>query len=76
MPPLDLDKDMQFEITSTFMPNLNRSQTLKILEVTQNSVVIQMDKSNGRGVFPAENFHYWIKRGSLIKLNGHHKRSS
>ncbi|WP_312886133.1 MULTISPECIES: hypothetical protein [Bacillaceae] len=76
MSSLNLDKDMQFEIKSTFAPNLYRSETLRILEVTPNSVVIQMDRSNGRGVFPADNFHYWIKRGSLIKLNDHHKRTS
>jgi hypothetical protein len=73
---LNLDKDMQFEIKSCFAPNLYRSQTLKILEVTPSSVVIQMDRSSGRGVFPAENFHYWIKRGSLIKLSDHHRRTS
>ncbi|WP_026582354.1 hypothetical protein [Bacillus sp. J33] len=73
---MNLDKDMQFEIKSCFAPNLSRSQTLKILEVTPNSVVIQMDRSSGRGVFPAENFHYWIKRGSLIKLNDYHRRTS
>lgn len=73
---MNLDKDMQFEIKSSFMPNLSRSQTLKILEVTPNSVVIQMDRSSGRGVFPSENFQYWIKRGSLIQLNSHHRRTS
>jgi hypothetical protein len=73
---LELDKNMQFEIKSGFMPNLSMSDSLTILEVTQNSVVIQMNKSNGRGVFPSENLQYWIKKGLLVKMDDQHKKTS
>jgi hypothetical protein len=56
------------------MPNLSKSESLKILEVTPTSVVIQMDKSARRGVFPSENFQYWIKKGLLIKMDDHEQR--
>lgn len=73
---LDLDINMQFEIKNGFMPNLSSSETLTILEVNPNSVVIQMNKSTGRGVFPSENLQYWIKKGLLIKMDDHHKKTS
>nr|WP_239094204.1 hypothetical protein [Bacillus sp. B15-48] len=60
---------MEFEIKNGFMPNLSRSDSLKILEINPNSVVIQMNKSARRGIFPTENFQYWIKRGLLIKMD-------
>ncbi|KKK37142.1 hypothetical protein WQ57_15570 [Mesobacillus campisalis] len=73
---MKLHKDMQFKIKEGFMANLHSSDTLTILEVTPSSVVIQMNKSNGRGVFPYESFEYWVKRGLLAQMNDHHKRTS
>lgn len=72
---MNLYKNMEFEMKSCFMPNISNSETLKILEITQGSVVIQMHESNCRGVFPLDNFQYWLKKGSLIKIN-EHKHSS
>lgn len=68
---MDLYNNMEFEIKTCFIPNISNSKTLKILEVKEGSIVIQMENSNCRGVFPADNFKYWIKKGSLIHLNEH-----
>ncbi len=73
---MELDKNMQFEIKSGFMPNLSHSESLTILEVTPSSVVIQMNRSKGRGVFPSENLQYWIKKGLLVKMDDQHKKTS
>lgn len=66
---MNLSNNMEFEITGNFMPNLNNSERLKILEVSPESVVIQMQNSNSRGVFPLENFQYWIRKNSLIYVS-------
>lgn len=66
---LNLQSNMEFEMTSSFIPNISKSDTLRILEVTEGSVVIKMNQSNCRGVFPTDNFQYWIKKGSLIYID-------
>lgn len=73
---MDLYSNMKFEIKSSFIPNLSNSDTLKILEVTPGSVVVQMQNSNSRGVFPLDNFQYWIKRNSLIYINDQEEKTS
>lgn len=65
---LKLVNDMEFEITSSFVPNISNAEKLKIIEVTPESVVVQMHNSNCRGVFPMDNFQYWVKRSSLIHI--------
>lgn len=60
---------MEFKIQSNFMPNLNNSERLKIVEVSPQSVIVQMDNSNNRGVFPLDNFQYWIRKKSLIHIS-------
>ncbi|WP_409304536.1 hypothetical protein [Peribacillus sp. SCS-155] len=65
---MELHNDMEFEMTSSFIPNLSKSEKLKIIEQTKESVIIQMHDSNCRGVFPVSSFQYWIKKGSLIPL--------
>ncbi|NMD71133.1 hypothetical protein HHO41_12570 [Bacillus sp. DNRA2] len=65
---LKLVNDMEFEITSSFVPNISKAEKLKIIEVTPESVVVQMHNSNCRGVFPMDNFQYWVKRSSLIHI--------
>jgi hypothetical protein len=62
---MDLYNNMEFEVQGSFMPNISNSDTLKILEITHASAVIQMNNSNYRGVFPLESLQYWIKKGSL-----------
>jgi len=59
---------MEFEIKSNFMPNLNNSSKLKILEVSSISVVVQMQNSQSRGVFPLDSFQYWIRKNSLVHI--------
>jgi hypothetical protein len=65
---------MEFEIKGNFMPNLHNSERLKILEVSPESVVIQMQNSNSRGVFPLDNFQYWIRKNSLIYISDQDER--
>jgi hypothetical protein len=73
---VDLSQNMKFEIKSSFIPNLSNSETLKILEVTPGSVIVQMQNSNSRGVFPVDSFQYWIKKSSLIYINDQEELTS
>lgn len=74
---MNLYNDMEFEMKSCFMPNIsNNSDTLKILEVTDRSVIIKMHNSNCRGVFPLDSFQYWIRKNSLIHINDQEKKTS
>lgn len=73
---MNLYNNMEFEIKSSFIPNLSNSDTLKIVEVTPGSVVVQMHNSNCRGVFPLDSFQYWIKKSSLIYINDQEERTS
>ncbi|WP_153126632.1 hypothetical protein [Peribacillus tepidiphilus] len=73
---MNLYNNMEFEIKSSFIPNLSKSDKLKILDVTPKSVVIQLHNSKCRGVFPFDHFQYWIKKGSLIPINEHVEKTS
>ena len=73
---MDLYNNMEFEMKSSFLPNISKSDTLKIVEVNKDNVVIQMQDSNCRGVFPIDSFQYWIKKSSLIYIDDHEKKSS
>ena len=73
---LELRSNMEFEIKSSFIPNFSNSSTLRILDVSQNSVIVKMNESQGRGVFPVDHFQYWIKRNSLIYINDIEERTS
>ncbi|MGM0873265.1 MAG: hypothetical protein ACQEWV_00435 [Bacillota bacterium] len=73
---MNLYNNMEFEMKGSFIPNISNSDTLRILEVTEGSVVIQMNNSKRRGVFPLDSFQYWIKRNSLIHINEHEKKTS
>jgi hypothetical protein len=66
---LNLHTNMEFEMKDSFIPNLSKSETLKIIEVTGQSVIVQMQNSNCRGVFPLDSFQYWIRRSSLVPVN-------
>ncbi|HEY4549198.1 MAG TPA: hypothetical protein VIG98_02845 [Bacillus sp. (in: firmicutes)] len=73
---MDLYNNMAFEMKSSFIPNITNSETLKIIEVKNGSVVIQMDNSDCRGVFPVDHFQYWIKKSSLILIDEHEEKTS
>ncbi|MBS4192948.1 hypothetical protein KHA94_22800 [Bacillus sp. FJAT-49705] len=68
--------NMEFEMKSCFMPNISNSESLKVLDVTDCSVVIQMNNPDCRGVFPSDTFQYWIRKGSLIPINENEKKTS
>jgi hypothetical protein len=76
MMKMDLYNNMEFELKGSFIPNISNSDKLKIVEITDGSVMIQMNNSKRRGVFPLDSFHYWIKRNSLIHINEHEKKTS
>jgi hypothetical protein len=73
---LNLYNNMEFEMKESFIPNLSKSDTLRVLEVTGGSVIVQMQNSNCRGVFPLDSFQYWIKKSSLIHINENEKKTS
>jgi hypothetical protein len=73
---LDLYNNMEFQMKESFIPNITNSDTLKIVEVTPGSVVVQIRNSACRGVFPVDSFQSWIKRNSLILLDENEQKSS
>lgn len=73
---MDLHHNMEFKLSGNFLPNISNSDRLKILEVYDESVVIQMNNSKRRGVFPKDSFQYWIKRKSLIAIHEEEKKTS
>ncbi|MDQ0223720.1 hypothetical protein [Metabacillus niabensis] len=73
---MKLSNNMEFELRGSFIPNISNSNRLKIIEVNDNSIVIQMNNSKRRGVFPIDSFQYWIKRNSLIQIDHEEKRTS
>lgn len=73
---MDLYNNMEFELSGNFIPNISNSDKLKIIEVTNGSVVIQMNNSKRRGIFPLDSFQYWVKRRSLILINDEEKKTS
>jgi hypothetical protein len=72
---MEYHNNMEFEIKSGFLPNMYNSNRLKVLEVSGRSVIVKMNNSENRGVFPVDNFDYWIKRGLLVNIN-ENKRTS
>lgn len=73
---MDLHSDMEFEMKGSFIPNISKSDKLRILEVTPGSVIVQMKNSTCRGVFPVDNFQYWIKRSSLVHITEQEQKTS
>jgi hypothetical protein len=66
---MDYQNNMEFEIRNGFLPNMYNSDRLKVLEVSESSVIIKMSNAENRCVFPVDNFDYWIKRGLLVNVN-------
>jgi hypothetical protein len=66
---MDYQNNMEFEIRHGFLPNIYNSDRLKVLEVSDSSVIIKMSNAENRSVFPVDNFDYWIKRGLLVNVN-------
>ena len=66
---MEYQNNMEFEIRHGFLPNMYNSNRLKVLEVSDSSVIIKMNNAENRSVFPVDNFDYWIKRGLLVNVN-------
>lgn len=73
---MELYDNMEFEMKSSFIPNISHSNRLKIIEVNPGSVVVKMHNSNCRGVFPLDNFQYWIKKNSLVHIIEQEEKTS
>ncbi|MBU7591781.1 hypothetical protein AB3Z07_08545 [Metabacillus halosaccharovorans] len=73
---MDLHHNMEFKLSGNFLPNISNSDKLKIVEISDKSIVIQMNNSKRRGVFPKDSFHYWINRKSLIAIQEDEKKTS
>jgi hypothetical protein len=72
---MDYQNNMEFEIRNGFLPNMYNSDRLKVLEVSDSSVIIKMSNAENRSVFPMDNFDYWIKRGLLVNVNDKRRTS-
>lgn len=66
---MEYQNNMEFEIRNGFLPNMYNSDRLKVLEVSNSSVIIKMSNAENRSIFPVDNFDYWIKRGLLVNVN-------
>lgn len=73
---LNLHNNMEFEMKNCFIPNIAKSERLKVIEVTEGSVIVEMYNPDCRGVFPMDSFQYWIKKGSLIAKADQQKKTS
>jgi flagellar assembly factor FliW len=63
---LELQEKMIFNITEKFIPNFSKSQTLRIVELNEKTVRIEMVDAKSRGAFPIDHFKGLIKNGSLV----------
>jgi hypothetical protein len=62
---LELVTNMEFGITQKFVPNLCDAKTLKVVEINNSSVRIELE-SKQKGVFPISHFQYLIRHGALV----------
>jgi hypothetical protein len=62
---MELKENMIFSITEKFIPNFNKSQTLRILDFSEKTVKIELGNT-AKGAFPIEQFKGLIRDGSLI----------
>ncbi|THE13639.1 hypothetical protein E1I69_06925 [Bacillus timonensis] len=62
---LELVNNMEFGITSKFIPNLCEAKTLRVVEINPSSVRIELE-SKQKGVFPISHFQYLIRHGALV----------
>lgn len=63
---MELRENMEFNITSKFIPNFCKAKTLKILNVNEYTIRIEMEEGRGKGVFPKDQFGALIRNGALI----------
>jgi hypothetical protein len=63
---LELQENMIFSITEKFIPNFSKAQTLRIIQLNERTVKIEMDQAKSRGAFPIEQFKGLVRDGSLI----------
>lgn len=62
----DLVRDMEFDITNKFIPNLCEAKTLKVVDINGSSVRIELENARSRGVFPLSHFQSLIRQGALV----------
>lgn len=59
---------MEFEITKKFIPRFYQADKLRITNIHNKSVSFEMVDSNGRGVYPRDQFQSLIRSGALVIL--------
>jgi hypothetical protein len=63
---MELLQDMEFKVTQKFIPNFCNAKTLRILDIQETTVRIEMEDARSRGVFPKLQFLSLIKNGALV----------
>jgi hypothetical protein len=63
---LELQENMIFNITEKFIPNFSKAQTLRIIQLNEKTVKIEMEGAKSRGAFPTDYFKGLVKNGALI----------
>jgi hypothetical protein len=63
---LELQENMIFSITEKFIPNFSKAQTLRILDINDRTVKIEMGQARSRGAFPIDQFRGLVRNGSLV----------
>ncbi|MFT4414059.1 hypothetical protein ACLM5H_09380 [Fredinandcohnia humi] len=63
---IELVKNMEFDITTKFIPNICEAKTLKVVDINGSSVRIELENARSRGVFPLSHFQSLIRQGALV----------
>ncbi len=63
---LELQENMVFSITEKFIPNFSKAQTLRVLNLNDKTVKIEMGIARSKGAFPIDQFKGLVRNGSLI----------
>ncbi|MBD8068028.1 hypothetical protein [Bacillus sp. PS06] len=66
---MELQQNMEFEVTKKFVPNFCNAKTLKVIDFNETTVRIEMEDARSKGVFPKLQFLSLIRTGALIKTN-------
>ncbi|MDX8360106.1 hypothetical protein V1503_23130 [Bacillus sp. SCS-151] len=67
---MELKENMQFEITTKFVPNFYNSKKLKVVKINASNVRIEMENAKYGGVFPLDLFQSLIRNGALLLDDG------
>jgi len=63
---MEIHENMEFKLTQKFIPNFCNASSLKIVNVNDTTVRIEMENARSRGVFPRMQFMSLIRNGALV----------